>query len=255
MKRKNKVSALMDSTFEQTEKLFDALLHHCQLSSLGALVRGIIHNFNGSIQILSMQMELIQGMLANGKEEKSLRLLTKLEQCLGQIDRMKGMIEILSKKGDQRDNLTPQEIYLNELLEEELSFLQHHLFFKHHIKVEKSFHPQLPPLKGIYSHLCEGLLCLIYNSIEAMEASPQKELTLMTRTDDHQLQLSIRDTGCGISEDIRPHLFRPFFTTKGENHFGLGLFISQKLLSPYGASFHFTSRPGETLFTINFPIR
>lgn len=245
----------MHSIHEQTEKFLDAFLYHYQLSTLGALVKGIVHNFNGSVQILSMQMELIQGMLANGKEEKGSPLLTKLEQCLRHIDRMKGMIEILSKKGDQRDYPIPQNIYLNELLEEELSLLQHHLFFKHHIKVKKSFHPRLPPLKGIYSHLSEGLLCLIHNSIEAMEESAQKELTLLTQADDHQLRLSIRDTGCGISEEARPHLFRPFFTTKGENHFGLGLFLSQKLLSPYGASFHYTSRPGETHFTIIFPIR
>jgi two-component system NtrC family sensor kinase len=240
---------------EQTEKLFDAFLDRYRFSTLGSLVKGIIHNFNGSIQILSMQMELLQGMLASGKEEIKPSILVKMEQSLEQIDRMKTMIEILNKKGARDDNLTPQDIYLNELLEEELSLLQHHLYFKHQVKVKKSLYPQLPPLKGIYNDFSEGLLSLVHNAIEAMKETPQKELTLMTQVEDHHVQLSIRDTGCGISEEIRPHLFQPFFTTKGEDHFGLGLFVSRELLTPYGASFNYTSREGETIFSINFPIQ
>ena len=240
---------------EQTEKLFDAFLDRYRFSTLGSLVKGIIHNFNGSVQILSMQMELLQGMLASGKEEIKPSILVKMEQSLEQIDRMKTMIEILNKKGARDDNLTPQDIYLNELLEEELSLLQHHLYFKHQVKVKKSLYPQLPPLKGIYNDFSEGLLSLVHNAIEAMKETPQKELTLITQVEDHHVQLSIRDTGCGISEEIRPHLFQPFFTTKGEDHFGLGLFVSRELLTPYGASFNYTSREGETIFSINFPIQ
>jgi C4-dicarboxylate-specific signal transduction histidine kinase len=198
-------------------------------------------------------MELLQGMLMNGKEEVKPPTLIKVEQCLEQIDKLKAMIEILMKKGACDDHFFLQEIHLNDLLEEELSLLEHHLFFKHEVKVKKVFHPRLPPLKGTYHNFSEGLLSLVLNAIEAMEETPQKELTLRTGTDDHHVQVSIGDTGCGISEEIRPHLFQPFFTTKGRDHFGLGLFISRELLTPYGASFHYTSREGETFFSINFP--
>ncbi len=47
----------------QTEKLFSAFLDRYRYSTLGSFVRGIIHNLNGSLQILSMQMELLQGAL------------------------------------------------------------------------------------------------------------------------------------------------------------------------------------------------
>jgi signal transduction histidine kinase len=64
----------------------------------------------------------------------------------------------------------------------------------------------------------------------------------------------IKDTGCGISEEIKPDLFKPFCTSKGGKHHGLGLFISRELLTPYGASFSFFSRAGETTFSVRFPV-
>jgi C4-dicarboxylate-specific signal transduction histidine kinase len=64
----------------------------------------------------------------------------------------------------------------------------------------------------------------------------------------------IRDTGCGISEEIKPDLFKPFCTSKGGKHPGLGLFISRELLTPYGASFSYSSGAGETTFSVGFPM-
>ena len=88
-----------------------------------------------------------------------------------------------------------------------------------------------------------------------MEDAPDKELTLVTENNGHYIRFMVKDTGCGISEEIRPHFFKPFFTTKGEKHYGLGLFISRELLAPYGAIFNFTSRKGETTFSVNFPLK
>jgi len=68
-----------------------------------------------------------------------------------------------------------------------------------------------------------------------MEESPQKELTVTTESQGHQINVRIRDTGCGLSEETQPHLFRPFFTTKGEKHFGIGALYFREDLGTYGA--------------------
>jgi len=158
------------------------------------------------------------------------------------------------QKGIHDENESSQPIYLNDLLDEELSLWHHNLFFKHHIKVMKSFSPGLPPLQGHYLDLSQGLSNLIQNAVEAMEETPAKELFVATSSRDGRIQVMIRDTGCGISEEIKPHLFKPFCTSKGEKHHGLGLFISQELLTAYGASFSYSSRRGETTFSVQFPL-
>ncbi|MBI5969046.1 MAG: hypothetical protein HY882_14460 [Deltaproteobacteria bacterium] len=84
-----------------------------------------------------------------------------MSQCLGQMEKLKAMLEVLMQKGIREDQDAPQPIHLNDLLEEELSLLHHNLFFKHHIKVVKSLSPQLPALKGYYLDFSQGLSNLI----------------------------------------------------------------------------------------------
>ena len=237
----------------ESEKIFPALIDRHRYSALGILARGIIHNFNGTLQVLSMQMELLQKMMTKEGEEITSPAQAKMEKCFEQMEKMKGMLDLLLERAAHEDHDDHQTIRLNDLLEEELGLLHHHLFFKHAVKVQKDFSPTLPLMKGYYIDFREGLLSLIQNAIEAMEVSPRKELTVVTQERDHEVKILIKDTGCGISEEIRPHLFNPFLTTKGEKHYGLGLFISRELLAPYGASFDFTSREGETVFSVTFP--
>jgi C4-dicarboxylate-specific signal transduction histidine kinase len=240
---------------EQLDKLFFAYKDRYRYSSLGSLANGIIHNLNGHLQVLSTQMELLQGMMAKEKVDCGPAIHAKMEKCVGQVDKMKATIEQLIQKASHDAQDLPQTISINDLLEEELSLLHHDLFLKHEVKVEKALCSRLPFLKGYYLDFSEGLLSVVRNAIEAMEETPRKELTVMTETKDRQIQVLVRDTGCGISEEISPHLFSPFFTTKGEKHYGLGLFMARELLTPYGASFRYTSKDGETIFWVSFPLQ
>ena len=235
-----------------SEKLFPAFLDRYRHSTLGLFIRGIIHNLNGSLQILSMQMELLQGALLKEENRINPSLNAKLKQCLEQMDKLKAIVEVLMQKGVHDDQEAPRPIHLNSLLEEELSLLHHNLFFKHQIKVVKSLSSPLPPLEGYYLDFSQGFSNLIQNAVEAMEETPTKELGVATFLRDDQIHVLIRDTGCGISEEVKPNLFKPFCTNKGGKHHGLGLFISRKILTPYGASFSFSSGPGETTFSVRF---
>ena len=234
----------------QAEKLWSALIERYRYSNLGVLLKGVIHNLNGSLQILSMQMELLQRMLAKDDD----KVQDQVEKCLGQIDKFKGMLDLLIQKGVHDDEDTPQTVHLNELLEEELSLLHHNLFFKHQVRVHKDLASSLPSLKGYYLDFSQGLSNLIHNALEAMEDSSRKELTLITKTKENQILVTVKDTGCGVLEEIKPRLFEPFCSNKGGQHQGLGLYITRELLTPYGASIQYSSQKGETIFEVRFPV-
>jgi signal transduction histidine kinase len=240
--------------FLQGDNLFSAFIDLYRDSDLKTFVRGIVHNLNGSLQVVSMHMELLQSVLTKAGEKIHPSVSGKVEKCLDEVDRMKAMMEILAARGGQEKGEAPQAIHLNEMIEGELSFLRNHLFFKHQVRVKKVFVSPLPPLKGYAMDFRRGLLNLLLNAIEAMEETPQKELTVVSEADDHFVQFTVKDTGCGISREGEPFLFKPFFSTKGKGHHGLGLFMAREFLAPYGASFHFSSQEGETLFSIRFPI-
>jgi signal transduction histidine kinase len=97
-----------------------------------------------------------------------------------------------------------------------------------------------------------------------MHQSPQKVLRVRTQSDGRHLVLQISDTGCGITEEARQNLFRPFFTTKPKAAdanpnepvgTGLGLSTSRNILSRYGAEISVESEPGDgATFTVRIPL-
>jgi signal transduction histidine kinase len=235
------------------EKLLAAVIDQHKVSTLGTLVKGIVHNVNGSLQILSMRMELLQRRLVREQGEIDPGIREQVDQCLEQIDQFRGVIEILMRKAAHDELDGSQLVQLDEVFEENLALLYHNLFFKHQVQVLKKYSSALPPFRASYSDLSLGIWNLLQNAIEAMENSPTKVLTVGTDTDGKQIRLTIQDTGCGIPEEIRSRLFEPFFSTKKGKHCGMGLFLTQRLLEPYGASFDFLSQGGETAFTVYLP--
>jgi two-component system sensor kinase FixL len=78
------------------------------------------------------------------------------------------------------------------------------------------------------------LLNLIRNAIEAMQDSARKELIVMTRSvDGEMIEVSVADTGSGLSKEIADRLFQPFVTTKPAG-MGVGLSISKRIIEAHG---------------------
>lgn len=235
------------------EKLLAAVIDQYKISILGTLVKGVVHNLNGSLQILSMRLELLNRLLQE-KGEPLRAVREQADQGLKQIDQFRELVEGLMRKGVHDEAEGPQLIQPRDLFEEGLALLHHNLFFKHHVQVKKEFSASLPPLRANYSDLFLAIWILLQNAVEAMESSPTKVLTLRTETDGKQVRILIQDTGCGVSEEIKPRLFEPFFSTKKGKHPGLGLFITRFVLWNCGATLDCFSQEGETTFTIYLPI-
>jgi signal transduction histidine kinase len=235
------------------EKLLAAVIDQYKISILGTLVKGVVHNLNGSLQILSMRLELLNRLLLQEKGAPLRAVREQADQGLKQIDQFRELVEGLMRKGvhDEAEGL--QLIQPLDLFEEGLALLHHNLFFKHHVQVQKEFSSSLPPLRANYADLFLAIWILLQNAVEAMENSPVRLLTLGAETDGKQIRFLIRDTGCGIPEEFKARLCEPFFTTKKGRHPGLGLFIARFVLRGSGADLDFSSREGETVFTIYLP--
>ena len=98
------------------------------------------------------------------------------------------------------------------------------------------------------------LLNLVRNALEAMSGSQRRELAIATRVaPDELIEISIADTGPGISPAVAEQLFQPFMTTK-KHGMGVGLSICRTIVEAHGGKIWADSRPGEGA-TFSFTLR
>lgn len=97
---------------------------------------------------------------------------------------------------------------------------------------------------------------VIRNAVEAMQDVMTKKLTISTaRGPDETVRITIHDTGHGISKEEKNKIFRPFYKTRGEGNFGLGLFCAKGTITKFGGTITFQSnREDGTTFVITLPL-
>ena len=235
------------------------LANHRKLAQVGLYVSGIAHNLQNPVQVLLGYISLLR--------EKG----SKLEE-LGELEkstqRIMGIIRNLLQKMRQEQSTDIVTIDINELLNNELTFLNANLFYKHQVEKQFTFGNDLPPLIGVYSDFSQSVMNIVYNALEAMTDSKEKTLGIETsfNPETNRIRVKISDSGPGIPDEVQNRIFEPFFSTKkndngGSPHdlhggTGLGLSSSLALLKPYGGSIEFTSQPGKgTTFQIHLPVQ
>lgn len=165
------------------------LIELFKLASLGKLIGGLIHNINGPLQNIGLDLEMSQYMLRketdnNGGKESS--IMIRLKRIEDELDRLNTMIKASSSKIMRSDNSL---LNFNEYLEHELSFLNANLYFKHNVSTTLQL-TETPPLM---SHLPENSTLafswFLQKVIEEMEALKKNSLLIKTEKENESLKI------------------------------------------------------------------
>jgi len=118
------------------------------------------------------------------------------------------------------------------------------------IELRTAFAP-LPPVVGDAAELREAMTNIILNAVDAMPRGGT--LMITTAVVDGHAEITVRDTGTGMTPAVREKIFDPFFTTKGPQGTGLGLSMTYGIVSRHGASIAVESAEGQgSLFRLTF---
>ena len=228
-------------TEQRLQELQSELVHISRLTAMGEMASALAHELN---QPLSAMANYLKG---------SLRLLDV--EPIAQ-DRLRDAIH---KAGDQalragdiirrlRDFVARGEAErrvesLPKLLEE-ASALALVGAKEHGVRVLFRFSPEVDLVLADKVQIQQVVLNLIRNAIEAMEEAKRKVLEIrIDPVPDDQAQITVADTGSGISPDIADQLFQPFVTTK-RTGMGVGLSISRTIIEAHGGRIWVEPNPG-----------
>ena len=137
--------------------------------------------------------------------------------------------------------------------------------FASHIRFVEEYDPSLPPVPGDADQLMQVMQNLLKNAAEAAPAvggvvmlrtAYRAGIKVRTPRGGHEslpLQIEISDNGSGVPEDLLPHLFEPFVTSKSSGS-GLGLALVSKIVADHGGVISCDSEPGFTVFRMLMPV-
>lgn len=231
---------------KKTSELLGAqekLLRSGRFAAIGEAAAHLSHEIKNPLMLMGGFAGQVRKSLPEGRDAEKLKIIEdeakRLEAMLVEVRDFTRPNPPSKESGD-----------LNALAEDVLRLMEDRLSDSG-IAVDKELDPRLERIGFDPAQIKQVLINLIKNAVEAM--GDGGTLTVVTEAAPGGAKLTVRDSGPGVSEEIRSKIFEPFCTTK-EAGTGLGLSVCARILEDHGGDLTCDSAPGEgAAFTMTLP--
>jgi len=229
----------------------EELVQSSKLAAVGQMAAGIVHELNQPIAAIRTHAASGRLLLEREQPEKlreTLAAVTRITEHMGSIT---AQLKSFARKAPQKQ----EKILFQSCLDTAMKMLQP-LLDEADVRLEKQLCKESLYLRSSYGQLEQVLVNLMRNGVDAMKGCSEKNLQLILRRKEQQLELQVIDSGCGIAEEHLNELFNPFFTTKEVGQgMGLGLSICYRIIDDLGGSIRAENVPaGGAVFTVSLPL-
>lgn len=231
------------------ERIQSKVVQGQKLEAIGRLTGGIAHDFNNLLHAVSLNLQLIMRL---SNESRATDYARRAKDSVDRGARLTAQLLSFARA----QSLLPRMHNVNDLVSSLQELIEVSVGSKVRVEIQLCEGPAWALIDG--AQLEMALLNMAVNSRDAMPDGGV--LTVSTELRDGAdsrplVQISVRDTGCGIPETIQAKVFDPFFTTKGDGE-GTGLGLSQVygFANQSGGSVEIVSGEGQgTTVTLRFP--
>ena len=224
----------------------ETLLH--QHDATKSLLRGLAHEIKNPLGGIRGAAQLLEQEINEDDKEYTNIIIREADRLQNLVDRMLGPKDLPHKSSVSIHKILE---HIRQLIKVESG----------NINIEADYDPSLPDLFADESMLIQAILNITRNAVAAVNGNgkiilrtrSRRNCSIRSKSYPIVEQIEIIDNGEGIPEDLAETLFFPMVTGRADGT-GLGLSIAQSLIQQHNGNIDFTSKPGETCFTILIPM-
>ncbi len=240
-------------TEARLQELQAELVHMSRLTAMGEMASALAHELNQPLSAIANYMKGSRRLLENSEDARAATLRDAMDKAGDQALRAGQIIRRLRDFVARGE--TERRMEDVKKLIEEASALALVGAKDKGVRVRFDFDQRSDFVLADKVQIQQVLLNLMRNAIDAMEDVEKRELVISTLpVTENMVEISVADTGSGISPEISAQLFQPFVTTKSQG-MGVGLSISRTIVEAHGGSIAPRPNPGGgTIFSFTLPI-
>jgi two-component system, NtrC family, sensor histidine kinase HydH len=232
----------------KTRELVDSqehLIHSERFAAVGEAAAYVSHEIKNPLMVIGGLAGQVERCISDSAHREKLRVIQE------EVKRLESFL------GSLRDFLRPvhplkRPVNLNEIIRE-VQALMGSAAEDRGINLEERLDSHLPSIEADPTQLNQAVLNLLKNAMEA--TGPDGRIILASGSKNGQVWFSIRDTGIGMTPEVKSKIFHPFFTTK-EKGTGLGLAVVHKIITDHGGTIDLETAPeAGSIFIVRLPLR
>ncbi len=253
IKSRDELGSVINAINSMSEELShreEQIIQSKKLASIGVLTAGVAHELTNPLNNISMIAQTYEELYDKLSREERIDFMSKVE---GETERMKEIIKnLLDFSRPKEPDLKKADI--NATIQKTLKLMQNSLDVSN-IETKLNLKDGLPQVLIDEHQIQQVFVNLITNAAQAMSGGGMLFIGSRNGSSSGFVEVTVADTGKGIPPEFLPHIFDPFFSTKGDGGTGLGLSVSYGIIKNHKGDIRVESKVGVgTTFTIELPV-